>query len=99
MGLRGFLRFAAGRLVAFVVLAVGVTLISFVVTNLVPGDPVAAALPDLALYDQEIVGAYREKYGLGTNTPRTHSSFATAFLPWMWLPICAMALSSTTRNR
>jgi len=69
MGLRGFVRFAAGRLVAFVVLAVGVTLISFVVTNLVPGDPVAAALPDLALDDPEIVGAYREKYGLDEPLP------------------------------
>lgn len=69
MGLRGFLRFAAGRLVAFAVLAVGVTLIAFVVTNLVPGDPVAAALPDLALDDPEIVDAYRQKYGLDEPLP------------------------------
>ncbi|NIS34050.1 MAG: ABC transporter permease [Actinobacteria bacterium] len=69
MGLRGFVRFAAGRLVAFIVLAVGVTLIAFIVTNLVPGDPVAAALPDLALDDPEIVDAYREKYGLDKPLP------------------------------
>lgn len=69
MGLRGFLRFAAGRLVSFAFLAIGVTLIAFTVTNLVPGDPVAAALPDLALDDPEIVEAYRQKYGLDQPLP------------------------------
>jgi peptide/nickel transport system permease protein len=63
------MRFAGGRLVAFFILTIGVTLISFVVTNLVPGDPIAAALPDLALDNPEIVNAYREKYGLDQPLP------------------------------
>jgi peptide/nickel transport system permease protein len=65
----GFLRFLGARLVAFVALAFGVTLVAFVVTNLVPGDPMAAALPDLALSNEEIVAAYRAKYGLDQPLP------------------------------
>lgn len=64
MDVRSFARFAGGRLVAFFILAIGVTMIAFVVTNLVPGDPMAAALPDLALDNPEIVAAFRAKYGL-----------------------------------
>jgi peptide/nickel transport system permease protein len=66
---RPFLRFAGGRAVAFVFLAVGVTLLSFIITNLVPGDPMAAALSDRALEDEATVAAYRARYGLDEPLP------------------------------
>jgi len=64
-----FLRFAGGRAVAFVFLAIGVTMLSFIITNLVPGDPMAAALSDRALEDEATVAAYRARYGLDEPLP------------------------------
>jgi peptide/nickel transport system permease protein len=69
MELKAFIRFTASRMVAFFILAIGVTMIAFVVTNLVPGDPMAAALPDLALDNPELVAAFRAKYGLDQPLP------------------------------
>lgn len=66
---RPFLRFAGGRAVAFVILAIGVTMLSFIITNLVPGDPMAAALSDRALEDEATVAAYRARYGLDEPLP------------------------------
>lgn len=66
---RAFLRFAGARLIAFVFLALGVTLLSFIVTNLVPGDPMAAALSDRAMADEATVAAYRARYGLDEPLP------------------------------
>lgn len=66
---RPFLRFAGARAVAFVFLGLGVTLLAFIVTNLVPGDPMAAALSDRALEDEATVAAYRARYGLDEPLP------------------------------
>lgn len=43
---------------------VGVTLVTFILTNLVPGDPVAAALGQRAAEDPAIVAQFRAQYGL-----------------------------------
>lgn len=43
---------------------VGVTIITFILTNLVPGDPVAAALGQRAAEDPAIVARFRAQYGL-----------------------------------
>jgi peptide/nickel transport system permease protein len=42
---------------------VGVTLVTFLLTNLVPGDPVAAALGQRAAEDPAIVAQFRKTYG------------------------------------
>jgi peptide/nickel transport system permease protein len=69
MAWRPFLRFAGGRAVAFMFLGIGVTLMSFVITNLVPGDPAAAALSDRAMADEATVAAYRARHGLDQPPP------------------------------
>lgn len=57
-------RFTTRRLLVGVLLCFGITLITFTLTNLVPGDPVAANLSDEAMSDPEIVAVYRESHGL-----------------------------------
>lgn len=52
------------RLVAGVLLVLGVTVVAFVLTNLVPGDPAAAALGQQAINDPEIVANFRRQNGL-----------------------------------
>ncbi len=58
------MRYLAIRLGLSAVLLVGVTIITFVLTNLVPGDPITAALGERAAGDPKIVAAYREAQGL-----------------------------------
>src|SRR5215213_7932299 len=57
-------RFIARRLVLMVVAAVGVTLISFVISHAVPTDPVVSNLGQQASQRPEIVAAFRAKWGL-----------------------------------
>lgn len=47
-----------------VVLLLGVSVLVFLISNLVPSSPEAANLSSTALADPEIVAAYREKWGL-----------------------------------
>jgi peptide/nickel transport system permease protein len=57
-------RYVLRRIGVSVLLVVGVTLVTFVLTNLVPGDTVAANLGQQAAADPTIVAAYRAHYGL-----------------------------------
>jgi peptide/nickel transport system permease protein len=52
------------RILTLPPLLVGMTLIVFVVSNLLPGDPEAAHLGQLAMENPEIVAAFRQKWGL-----------------------------------
>src|ERR1043166_1339933 len=61
--------FIAKRLVALVLLAIGVTLIAFVLTHLVPGDPAEANLGQRAGSDPVAVRVFREHYGLDKPLP------------------------------
>jgi peptide/nickel transport system permease protein len=56
--------FVVRRLFALVLLGLGMTVIGFTLTHLVPGDSVSANLGERAAADPEIVRAYRERYGL-----------------------------------
>ncbi|MFT4229823.1 MAG: ABC transporter permease [Microbacterium sp.] len=56
--------FIARRLLFAVLLLVGVTVVTFTLTNLVPADPVQLALGDDAANDEEIVAQYRAAHGL-----------------------------------
>ena len=66
---RSFLRFLGRRLVALVLLGLGITLVAFILTQLVPANPVAANLGEQAAADPAAVEAFRERYGLDRPLP------------------------------
>lgn len=57
------LKFIGKRLVYLVIMLFGVATLVFILTKLVPGDPVTANLSQRALGDPQIVAAYKAKYG------------------------------------
>lgn len=57
-------RFIAKRLLAFPVLLLGITVLTFLVSHLTPIDPVVANLGDVAVTNPQIVAAYRARWGL-----------------------------------
>jgi peptide/nickel transport system permease protein len=57
-------QYVARRLGLMVVAAVGVTLISFVISHAVPSDPIVSNLGQQASQRPEIVQAFKEKWGL-----------------------------------
>lgn len=52
------------RIVFIIPLLLGITLVSFLIANAVPADPINANLPQSALNNEEIVSAFRAKWGL-----------------------------------
>ncbi|MFJ6085708.1 ABC transporter permease [Streptomyces sp. NPDC092369] len=62
-------RFLLRRTATAVLLALGVTLVTFVLTNLVPGDPAAANLGQRAIGDPAIVAQWRHANGLDKPLP------------------------------
>lgn len=58
------LKFIIKRIAYLIVLLLGVATIVFILTRLVPSDPVSANLSQRNLSDPEIVQAFREKWGL-----------------------------------
>ncbi|MDQ6772814.1 MAG: ABC transporter permease [Candidatus Dormibacteraeota bacterium] len=67
--------FVGRRLVALVLLGVGITLIAFVLTHLVPGDPAEANLGQRAGADPAAVRAFREHYGLDQPLPTQYGLY------------------------
>lgn len=57
------------RIGTSILLLIGVTIVTFSLTNLVPGNPVAAALGEGAASNPATVAAYVEKYGLDQPLP------------------------------
>lgn len=72
-----FWRFVARRLAVSLLLLFGVTLIAFLLTNLVPGDPAAANLSQRAIEDPEAVAAFNARYGLDQPLPIQFQRYAT----------------------
>ena len=66
---RDLRRFLLGRLGTGLVLLIGITLVAFVLTHLVPGDPAAANLGQRAIGDPAAVAAFRHQYGLDRPVP------------------------------
>src|SRR6478735_811947 len=64
-----FLRFLLRRAAAFVLLAVGITLVVFVLTQLVPSNAVATNLGEQAAGDPAVVAAFKAHYGLDKPLP------------------------------
>ena len=58
------LRFLIARVSVMLVLALLATLVVFLITNTVPGDPVLAQLGDQAASDPVFVAEWRHQYGL-----------------------------------
>jgi peptide/nickel transport system permease protein len=65
----GFLRFLGRRLAALVLLALGITLVVFVLTQLVPSNAATANLGEQAAADPAAVAAFEHKYGLDRPLP------------------------------
>jgi peptide/nickel transport system permease protein len=65
----GFGRFVLRRLVALVFLSLGITLVAFVLTELVPSNAVATNLGEQAAADPAAVAAFRHHYGLDKPFP------------------------------
>lgn len=57
------LKFIGKRLVYLVIMLFGVATLVFILTKLVPGDPVTANLSQRALGDPQIVAAYKARTG------------------------------------
>ena len=64
-----FLRFLGRRLVALVLLAIGITLVVFVLTQLVPTNAVTANLGEQAAGDPAAVASFKRHYGLDRPLP------------------------------
>jgi peptide/nickel transport system permease protein len=62
--LTNFWRFAGRRAVVTVPVLALITLLGFVLTYLIPADPLAMVLSERAMANPEIVRAYRERWGL-----------------------------------
>jgi peptide/nickel transport system permease protein len=45
-------------------LLIGITIVAFIIANAIPADPINANLPQSALNNEEIIAAFREKWGL-----------------------------------
>ena len=58
------LKFIAKRLLYLVVMLLGVATLVFILTKMIPGDPVTAHLSQRALNDPEVVAAFTAKHGL-----------------------------------
>ncbi|MFN2106276.1 MAG: ABC transporter permease [Candidatus Promineifilaceae bacterium] len=56
--------YIARRLLFAIPLILGITVVSFIIANAVPADPINANLPQNALNDPELVAAFRERWGL-----------------------------------
>lgn len=72
MGGSSYLVYVGRRLLLTVPLLVGVTLLSFVISHLVPADPLGIVLSERAMAHPEIVQAYRARWGLDRSLPEQY---------------------------
>jgi len=70
-----FARFLIRRIGTALLLMLGVTLVTFVLTNLVPGDPAAANLGQRAIGDPAIVAQFRHENGLDKPLPEQYLTY------------------------
>jgi peptide/nickel transport system permease protein len=75
-----FARFLVRRAAALVLLGLGITLVAFALTQVVPGDPVAANLGEQAAADPAAVQAFKERYGLDEPIPVQYWRYLTKLL-------------------
>lgn len=63
------LKYIARRLALALVVMFGISIITFCISHMVPGDPLAANLGQTAMSDPKIVAAYEAKWGLDKPLP------------------------------
>jgi peptide/nickel transport system permease protein len=78
---RPLVNFVARRLAALVLLSLGITLIAFLLTHLVPGDPVRANLGQAAQFDPKAIASFRAHYGLDKPLPVQYERYLVHLLP------------------
>jgi peptide/nickel transport system permease protein len=66
---RTFQLFVGRRLLALVLLVLGITLVAFLLTHLVPGNPFIANLGIIGASDPKTVAIYKARYGLNKPLP------------------------------
>src|SRR3954447_354594 len=71
----GFVRFVLRRLVALVFLAIGITAVTFVLTQLVPSNAVATNLGEQAAGDPAAVAAFKHHYALDKPLPERYAIY------------------------
>lgn len=59
-----FFKYILRRILFSVPLVLGITVVAFLIANAVPADPINANLPQNALGNEQLVNAFREKWGL-----------------------------------
>jgi peptide/nickel transport system permease protein len=65
----GLVKYIARRILIMIPMLIGVTLVTFTVTNVVPVNPLAVILPQKALHNADIRQATIEKFGLDKPLP------------------------------
>lgn len=65
-------KFIAKRIAIGLLIMLGITFISFTVTQIIPGDPAAVNLGQSAMSNPEIVAKWRAKYGLDKSVPEQY---------------------------
>jgi peptide/nickel transport system permease protein len=65
----GFVRYIIRRIILLVIVMLGVSLFTFIISHSVPGDPLVAHLGQQAMSDPEIVETYKVKWGLDKPLP------------------------------
>lgn len=73
-------RYLLRRLGTSVILLLGVTLVTFILTAIVPGDPISAALGEGAIQNPATVEAYRERYGMDRSLPERYWLYLVTLL-------------------
>ncbi len=73
-----FWNYVARRLLGIVAVLLGVSIVTFTISHIVPGDPAAAALGDRARDEQ--IQAFREQYGLNRPIPEQYLIYITGLL-------------------
>lgn|SRR5487761_121212 len=76
----GFVRMVFQRVLAMVILSFGISMVAFLLTHLVPGDPVAANLGLKAAANPAVRAAYNARYGLDKPLPVQYEVYVTNLL-------------------
>src|SRR5438105_15927035 len=67
-----FYTYIGRRLLLMIPILFGITLIAFIISHAVPGDPIAANLGQRAQDDPSIVNRYRHEWGLDESLPQQY---------------------------
>ena len=76
--------FVARRLLLLVPVLLAVTLVTFLLANLIPGDPLAAVLGDQAMNNPAIVARYEHEWGFDKSIPERYVIYVANLLQGNW---------------